>query len=305
MKKIAFYFCTLVLITCFGCSSDDDNPDSSGNPEPPGISGNPVQLFPGNFQPTGASANDILSNTNFERLLIEIAFVEGFAPQNSSVSAFLNYLRQFTFKQFIELRFTELPSPNDADNELTLEEVSDLEIQNRTAYNDGDTLAIYIYFADTPSEGDDVDEGLVTLGAVYRNTSMVIYESTLRDLESRTIVSLTDLETATLNHEFGHLFGLVNLGTVPVNDHEDPEAENHCVIDPCLMRAQLEFQIPGLSRFRKEHNHGVASSCNLNGMSLVRQMEASMASGAVVVPELDAECRLDLAGNGGRPVLDN
>ncbi|MEO0576925.1 MAG: hypothetical protein AAF004_15820 [Pseudomonadota bacterium] len=180
-----------------------------------------------------------------------------------------------------------------------------MEIQNRTAYNDGDTLAIYIYFADAPSEGDDLDEGLVTLGAVYRNTSMVIYESTLRALEARTVISLTDLETATLNHEFGHLFGLVNLGTVPVNDHEDPEAENHCVIDPCLMRAQLEFQIPGLSRFLKERNNGIASSCNLNGMALVRQMEARMASGAVVVPELDAECRLDLAGNGGRPMLDN
>ena len=305
MKKIAFYLCTIVFLCFFGCSNNDDGPETPGNPEPPGNSGNPVQLFPANFQPTGSSANDILSNTNFERLLIEIAFVEGFAPENSAVSGFINYLREFTFKQFIELRFTELPSPNDANDELTLEEISDLEIQNRTAYNDGETLAIYIYFADAPSEGDDLDEGLVTLGAVYRNTSMVIYESTLRNLADNSPIPLVELETATLEHEFGHLFGLVNLGTVPVNDHEDPEAENHCVIDPCLMRAQLEFQIPGVSRFLKEHSHGMVSSCNLNGMALVRQMEANMASGAAIVPELDDECRLDLASNGGRPVLDN
>ncbi len=303
MKKIALYFYTALVLVSLSCSSnDDDSPDPA---DPPNTVINPVQQFPANFQPTGSSANDLLSNTNFDRLLIEIAFVEGFRPTPTTVTNFTDYISQFSFKEDIELRFTELESPNDSDNEFTLEEISDLEIENRTAYNTGSTLAIYIFFGDESSEGDDLDEGLVTLGSVYRNTSMVIFESTLRELDSRSNISLTDLETATLNHEFGHLFGLVNLGTVPVNDHEDPEAENHCVIDPCLMRAQLEFQVPGLSRFLKNRENAIASSCNLNGMELVRQMEARMANGAAVVPVLDTECRIDLASNGGRPVLDN
>ena len=62
-------------------------------------------------------------------------------------------------------------------NDLSLQEIADLESENRTEYNDGETLAIYIYFADAPSDSDDEDEGIVTLGAVYRNTSMVIHES--------------------------------------------------------------------------------------------------------------------------------
>ncbi len=301
MKKFAFYFCSFLMVLCFACSSDgENNPEET--PESPQ---NPLELFPANFQATGSSANDILSNTNFDRLLIEIAYVEGFRPTTSAISAFTTYIREFSFKQFIELRFTELPSPNDENNEFTIEEISDLEIANRTAYNDENTLAIYIFFADEPNEGDDLDEGLVTLGAVYRNTSMVIFESTIRILSSRfNAVTLSDIEEATLEHEFGHLFGLVNLGTVPVNDHEDPAAENHCVIDPCLMRAELVFQVPGSEVFTNQESK-VFSACSLNGLDLVRQMETRAANGIAAVPELDDECQIDLAGNGGRPVGDN
>ena len=71
---------------------------------------------------------------------------------------------------------------------------------------------------------------------------MVIYEATVRNLAlNNSQVTIEDVETATLNHEFGHLLGLVNLGSVPVNDHEDPSAEHHCDINGCLMRAELEF----------------------------------------------------------------
>ncbi len=303
MKKIAFYFCSFLMVFVFACSNDANNSEeTSETPETPQ---NPTQLFPANFQATGSSANDILSNTNFDRLLIEIAYVEGFRPTTNAISAFTTFIREFSFKQFIELRFTELESPNDEDNEFTIEEISDLEIANRTAYNDENTLAIYIFFADEPNEGDDLDEGLVTLGAVYRNTSMVIFESTIRVLSSRfNSVTLSDIEEATLEHEFGHLFGLVNLGTVAINDHEDPEAENHCIIDPCLMRGELVFQVPGSEVF-KSQNAKTASACNLNGMDLMRQMESRVARSLAAVPELDDECQLDLAGNGGRSALDN
>jgi len=306
MKKIAFYLCSLLLLTSLGCSNDsDNNPDTSDVADTPDTPQNPVQLFPANFQATGSSANDLLSNTNFERLLVEIAFVQGFRPTQATIDNFTAFIREFSFKEDIELRFTELESSNDANGEFTIEEISDLEIQNRTAYNDGNTLAVYIYFTDDPSEGDDMEEGLVTLGAVYRNTSMVIFERTLRNLISGSnVITLTDIETATLNHEFGHLFGLVNLGTVPINDHEDPEAENHCVIDPCLMRAQLEFQPLSSSAFSSQIGK-VTSACNLNGLDLMRQMEQNLTIGRPAPPVLDAECRLDLSSNGGRPVLDN
>ncbi|MGB5818277.1 MAG: hypothetical protein WBG90_02240 [Saonia sp.] len=266
MRKAGIVF-TLMYFFVLGCSNDDD-----------GTTAPPEQNIDrsANLLGTGDSANDILSNDNFTKLQLEIAYVTDFRPDDSAIGAFVQFLRSNTFKTDISVTFTELPSPNEED--LTLQEIVDLEESNRTEYNSGETLAIYIYFADAPAESDDEDEGLVTLGAVYRNTSMIIYEETIRRLTQRSIlVSTADVEEATLNHEFGHLFGLVNLGSPSVNDHEDEDAESHCNVEGCLMRAELEF-----------------------GGGMMSMMESRASRGSALIPELDPECILDLQANGGR-----
>jgi hypothetical protein len=90
-------------------------------------------------------------------------------------------------------------------------------------------------------------------------------------------VTIEDVETATLNHEFGHLLGLVNLGTPTVNDHEDPNNTHHCDTQGCLMRAELQF-----------------------GGGLLSMMTSRVSKGSAAVPGLDSECILDLQANGGR-----
>jgi hypothetical protein len=268
MKKHSLLFLLLLLVfTVISCSKDSSE---DGNTSP-------IIDKSANLRTTGSSANDILSNTNFDKLLIEVAYVTGFSPTQTTMDNFTNYLREHTLKEDIEFIYKPLASPNETS--LSLETISDLESEHRTAYNNGKTLAIYIYFADAPSDGDDEDSNLVTLGAVYRNTSMIIYEATLRKLaRSSTLISVSDVETATLNHEFGHLFGLVDLGSDPVNEHEDPEAENHCTTPGCLMRAELQF-----------------------GGGMMKQMEFNKTSkGLATIPVLDAECIADLRANGGR-----
>jgi len=256
-----------------------------------------------NLQTTGDSANDILSNTNFDKLLVEIAYVSGFRPTSATMTQFADFLRQHTFKEDIEMRFLELDSPDEED--LELQEIADLEKENRTAYNDGKTLAIYIYFADAPSEGDDMSEGLVTVGAVYRNTSMVIYSNTIRRLASRSsIISITDIESATLNHEFGHLFGLVNLGTEMVNPHESQSPnsdgelvdDNHCNVLGCLMRAELQFGRP--TGKRSNDQVGIQATCQLSGTTVLKLLQSK--SGKSSMADLESECVLDLQSNGGR-----
>ncbi|WP_297796277.1 hypothetical protein [uncultured Eudoraea sp.] len=264
MKKFRILIALLTVGILLNCSKDsDDNPidgiDKSAN-----------------LLATGDSANDILSNTTYTRLVIEAAYVTGFRPTTETMDNFQTYLRNRTFKEDIQVVYRQLPSPEE--ETLTLQEIADLESENRTEYNDGETLAIYIYFADAPSDDDDEDEGIVTLGAVYRNTSMVIHEVTVKKLANQSaLITTTDVETATLNHEFGHLFGLVDLGTAMVNNHEDPDAENHCDIDGCLMRGELEF-----------------------GGGMMGLLEKSKSAKGIAVPDLDAECILDLQNNGGR-----
>lgn len=294
MKKffVLSVLTTLLLASC--SSSGDDTPETTDDD-----GGTTVVDKSQNLLATGASANDLLSNANFDRLLVEVAYVSGFRPTAQTMDNFVQYLREHTFKESIEIEYLELDSPDEED--LTIQEIADLESENRTAYNDGTTLAIYIYFADAPSDDDELDEGLVTLGAVYRNTSMIIFERTIRALASRSLsITTTDVETATLNHEFGHLFGLVDLGTVPVNDHEDPEAVNHCNVEGCLMQAQITFGSPmarSLVSGSKEH---LVSACSLSGQAILKMLETNAARNLAVVPVLDAECILDLQSNGGR-----
>ncbi len=255
-----------------------------------------------NLLGTGDSANDILSNDNFSTLLVEIAFVTGFRPTAEAMDNFADYLRLHTFKDNIQMVYTELPSPNK--ETLTLQEIAELESDNRTAYNSGDTLAIYIYFADAPSDDDDETEGLVTLGAVYRNTSMIVHEVTVRKLAAQSpLITNADVETATLNHEFGHLFGLVNLGTEMVNAHEDAEAVNHCSVSGCLMRAELQFggfAKKDMTEKAMISDGGIVAGCSLSGKSVMKLLEQRSNKGLAEIPPLDTECVADLQANGGR-----
>ena len=266
LKRFVLVSFLIALFLPFSCSDDQDIPQN----EPPRIDRS------ANLLSAGDSGADILTNEDYDRIEIEIAYVNGFRPTNTTLDNLTQYLQERTFKTDIDYVFNPLPSPEEDD--LTLQEIATLETENRINYNDGRTLSVYIYFADAPSVNDDDAEGLVTLGAVYRNTSMVIHESTIRSLASKSaLITVTEVESTTLIHEFGHLFGLVDLGTPEVNPHEDSEAPNHCNVEGCLMQAELEF-----------------------GVGIMSLLEKRAAKGLSELPGLDAECLRDLQAIGGR-----
>ena len=292
MNRHSFLIAVLFLGLLFGCSNDGDDAPT------------PTKLVDksGNLLGTGDSANDLLSNDAFTKILIEIGYVEGFRPTTSAMAELTDYIKLHTFKQDIEVVYNELTSPNV--DSLTLQKIADLETENRTAYNNGQTMAVYIYFADAPSDDDVEEEGLVTLGAVYRNTSMVIHEVTVRKLASQSpLITIPSVEAATMNHEFGHLFGLVNLGTTPVNDHEEVDSGNHCSVSGCLMRAELQFggiQNKASALNDKSSTNAIVAGCTLSGNSILKLLEHQTAKGVAASPALDSECILDLQANGGR-----
>jgi hypothetical protein len=78
------------------------------------------------------------------------------------------------------------------------------------------------------------------------------------------------VETTVLQHEFGHILGLVGNGTPTVQDHQDEANGAHCDVDTCLMYFAVRT-----SDFVN----------NLMGGN---------------VPELDSQCIQDLQANGGK-----
>ncbi|NJX16546.1 membrane metalloprotease [Tamlana crocina] len=222
-----------------------------------------------NKQATGSSSNDLLSSNTFSRMEIQLAYVKGFEPTQAAINNFVSFLEARTHKpNGISVEKIEIPSPGI--DQLSIDDIADIENTYRTKYNNGNTIAVWALFVD--GESDKNDGNNVVLGSAYWNTSFVIYEETLREFSNSPVEpSRSASETTVINHEFGHILGLTNLGAPLQSDHEDDEHPKHCDNSDCLMYWEAES--------------GAAVSNMVNSGS---------------APQLGPECIADLKANGGK-----
>ena len=75
------------------------------------------------------------------------------------------------------IQYIERVIPDQAGAPFSIEEIREIENANRSVFNQGDDLAVYVFFSNGASENDTNNS--VTLGTAYRNTSIVIYQKTL------------------------------------------------------------------------------------------------------------------------------
>jgi len=229
--KIFYLLFSFLLIT--SCKKDDDP--------------NLVEdLKAENRKSLGTSAEDLLSDDIYKKLTVEFVYSSGFKPTETAMISFRSFLTERLNKpdgiSFVE---TSIDQPTGAP--YTIDEIKAIEELNRTIYTEGTTIAVYIFFANGNSSNDT--DTTVTLGSSYLNTSIVIYEKTLKELATGTI-NLSDLESTTMQHEFGHILGLVNIQNDDIHtDHEDIAHNKHCKIEDCLMyfESNIRFQI--ITRF--------------------------------------------------------
>ncbi|SHF71263.1 hypothetical protein SAMN05444396_10114 [Flavobacterium segetis] len=258
MKKLILVLASGLLLLVVSCSKAD-------NPLENTISVNPNT----NKQLTGSSANDLLSDKKFKRMVVEVVYVAGFEPSSQTITNFVEFLNARTFKPG-GINIIKRSIPSTGNSSYTNEEIINLENDNRTRYNTPDEIAIWAFFADGNSDKDS-DKSIV-LGTAYRNTSFVIFEKTIHGLsDSPFEPNRSLLETTVLTHEFGHLLGLTNLGTNLQSDHEDAAHPKHCINKTCLMYWSSEI------------GGGIGNM---------------VSSGSA--PKLDSQCITDLRANGGR-----
>jgi len=209
----------------------------------------------------GASASDLLSSSRYSTLQIEIQYMPGYEPDNESINNLLSFLNSRINKPGgIRIAKEQIPTSNLPITSLS--DIVNIERKRRYYLTNGNTVSVYILITDSSySEGD-------ILATAYWNTAFCIFGKTVDDNSGAPDeVSRSVLMTTLLEHEFGHLFGLVDLGSPMVINHKDNNNGAHCNNPDCLMYYNVE---------------------------------AGFTDALESAPSLDSSCLADLKANGGK-----
>lgn len=219
-------------------------------------------------QTPAAAPSNYLSASAYSSLIVEVQYIAGYQPDAASINNLKTFLENRLNKPG-GVTITQTAISAGGKSSYSISDIQAIESAHRTKYNNGTTAAAYFFFAD----GDDAasTSGSQILGVTYSGSSVVIFEKTIKSLAGGLgQPSLATLETTVMEHEFGHLLGLVNNGTPMVTSHQDSQNGRHCNNTACLMYYSVETSdVIG----------------NLTGGT---------------VPSLDANCLSDLSHNGGK-----
>ncbi len=248
--KFCLFFCITILFLQ-ACSKSDS---TSGL----------AAINDANNKNTGASSKDLLTAGTFTSIKIEIQYMPGFAPDAASVNNLTSFLSSLVNKP-AGISVVQKQIASGGKNTYSINDISAIEKSNRTFFNTGNQLAVYVLIADGAYSDPNV------LGVAYRNTSLCLLGKKIFD-NSGGIgqASRTKLITAVVEHEFGHLLGLVDLGAAMQANHKDPNHGNHCNVQSCLM-------------------YYASETTDLLGFLVTGN-----------IPSLDAQCQNDLKANGGK-----
>jgi hypothetical protein len=247
--KTKFFFLAVWAVTAFSCQKTKEliasiDPNSLHN------------------RTVGASANELLSATKYTSLKVEIQYMPGFAPDAGAITHLQSFLSsQLNKPGGITIVTKEIPAASSTT--LTADQVHAIEKGNRTVFTDGNSLGVYVLYTNGTYSENNV------LGVAYRNTSAALFGKKIRD-NSGGIgqANRTKLEATVLEHEVGHLLGLVDVGTAMQTQHK--ANGNHCSTQSCLM-------------------FHAAETTDILGFLVTGN-----------IPSLDAACVADLRANGGR-----
>lgn len=214
------------------------------------------------------SPNSFLSSSPYTSLVIELVSVSGFSPSSTTVDNVKTFLQARLNKPSgITVMLRTVASPGKT--AYTVDDIKTIENAERKQKPSGTTLTAFLLLLDGDYAGNSGSSKV--LGLAYGTSSMCLFEKTVREFSGGVgKPTVTTLETAVIEHEFGHVLGLVNNGTALQSSHQDGANGKHCINQNCLMYFNVETSdVVG----------------NLLGGS---------------VPALDAACLADLQGNGGK-----
>jgi hypothetical protein len=244
---------TIVVILLAACSKSDTS--YVNNPNAPDYLHN---------RPVGASSNEILASAKYTSCKIEIQYMPGFAPDAAAVNH-LQVMLAGLLNKSAGITVVSKEIPASSNTTLSANDLWTIEKNNRTAFTNGSEIAIYVLY----TNGNYTESNV--LGIAYKNTSVAVFGKKIHD-NSGGIgqANRTKLEATVLEHELGHLLGLVDLGSSMQTSHKDAAHGNHCSNNNCLM-------------------YYASETSDILGFLITGN-----------IPALDANCKADLHANGGQ-----
>ena len=216
----------------------------------------------------GDFASNYLSDTRYTSLTIELAYVQDAKPNDVSIDNLKSFLEGLLNKPD-GISFKETLIPNQGNSSISLSEVRAIEKNYRTIVNTGKNSTAFFFFADANYDQDT--QNSATLGIAFNSSSMALFQKTIQENTGNIgQASTIEVEEGVLKHEFGHILGLVNLGTPMQSQHEDQAHKKHCDVESCLMYYATETSL---------------FFGNILNSS---------------IPNLDPKCMADLKANGGK-----
>ena len=212
----------------------------------------------------GASAKELLSSNTYKSVKIEIQYMSGYAPDAGAIAHLQTFLSGLLNKPsgitVVTKEITALST-----QVLSVNDIIEIERNNRTAFTSGDQIALYVLY----TNGNYTDA--TTLGVAYKNTSVALFGKKIHDNSGGLgQANRTKLEATVLEHELGHLLGLVDMGSPMQTNHKDAAHGNHCNNSNCLM-------------------YYASETSDIFGFLITGN-----------IPALDANCKADLHANGGQ-----
>lgn len=248
MKRYIAVAC--IVLVYASCSKNDNNGSSSN-----GSLSNKLGV--------GTSARDFLSGSVFSTVNVQVQYCPGMQLQQSSLNNLSAFLQAHLNKTG-GITITQVPVPSIAKATVGVTDITSFEDAHRTLFSSGSSIAVCILV---------VDAGYTTTGVAgiaYRNTSIAVMGKSVQAASGGFgQPSRVKMESTVLEHEFGHLLGLVNNGIGMVTPHADDTHKPHCTNKNCLMYYEIESG------------------------GLTSQLDNS-------VPALDANCENDLKSAGGK-----
>lgn len=177
----------------------------------------------------GQSASEFLTDDDFERLVIQVQYMQGYEPTQEGLQNLESFLSDRLNKSTVTIMEPE-EIPASGESSYTANDIRDLEREHRTQFSSENEIAAYFIIVDGEYSESDV------LGIAHFNTSMALFGPKFNEVSSGIgSPSKEDVETIVLRHEFGHILGLVNNGVDMQTNHQDTDNGRHCDNDQCLM----------------------------------------------------------------------